>query len=130
MFLMEGFMAQGDPPQQGYFLGVHNSVENPWISRKNWENVTSPPENDSTGMNNSESSYLGEVLSLPVMRVSIDDIIGEQNEVESEPPVVRSINEDTGECSEQYEQNDDNIFSAFNRVDSSEVLSKSSCLIQ
>lgn len=63
-------------------------------------------------------------------RVSLDGNVDEENEAESEPPVVRIQNEETGECSEQYEQNDDKIFSSFNPMDASEGSLKESCLIE
>jgi hypothetical protein len=50
-------------------------------------------------------------------RVSIDDLSDAENEVQSQPTVIRSINEKTGECSEHFEQNDENIFSSFKQMD-------------
>uniref|UniRef100_A0ACD5UMK0 Uncharacterized protein n=1 Tax=Avena sativa TaxID=4498 RepID=A0ACD5UMK0_AVESA len=127
---MEDFAGTTDPPKQGYFLGLLNSVENTWTSVRNWETETSPADNDISERNNPESSFENEVLSLPNLRVYIDDDIDVDNEGESQPPVIHLVDQKTEECSEQYEQNDDNIFSAFNTVDCSEVTSQSSGIIE
>jgi len=72
----------------------------------------------------SQISGQNEVLSLPNLRVSMDDLVDEQNEEQSEPPVIRSTDCETGECSEQYEQNNENIFSSLKQPDSDEVSSQ------
>lgn len=107
-----------------------SSAHNTWISEINGEVCTSPADNECPSAERNESSDINEVLSLPNMRVSIDDLSDTENEVQSKPVVIRSINEQTGECSEQYEQNDKHIFSSFKHKDTGEVSSENSCLME
>jgi hypothetical protein len=116
-----------DPQQttnSGYFLGLLQSVENPLISPYDRNQWTSHEGDGCLMEEDSQISGQNEVLSLPNLRVSMDDLVDEQNEEQSEPPVIRSTDCETGECSEQYEQNNENIFSSLKQPDSDEVSSQ------